>query len=130
MEITGQNSLYDRIGGKDGVMRLLNDFYGRVKLDPVLGPVFASRIENWEEHLEKIHRFWSFQTGGPDVYEGGMGRHVGLPVDTHHFDKWIDEWTISCRKILAPEEAGQMVMVALRFRKILEQMIEMNRRAI
>lgn len=128
MEISGKNSLYNRVGGKAGIRAVLDDFYGRVKADPLLGPVFASRIDDWDKHLEKIERFWGFQTGGPEKYEGGMGRHIGLPVDMNHFDKWIDEWTISCRKLLQEKEAGEMVMVALHFRKILEQMIEMNRR--
>lgn len=128
MQISGQNSLYERIGGKEGLDKLLGDFYGRVRQDSVLGPVFASRIDDWEHHLQKIHRFWSFQTGGPERYEGGMGRHVGLPVDVRHFDRWIGQWEVSCRKLLPEKEAAQMIAIAAHFRKFLEQMIEANRR--
>ncbi len=38
---------------------LVHRFYGKVRLDPVLGPIFADRIGDWEPHLEKMVDFWS-----------------------------------------------------------------------
>ena len=38
---------------------LVHRFYAKVRADPVLGPVFASRIEDWGPHLERMAAFWS-----------------------------------------------------------------------
>ena len=36
--------------------RLVRTFYGKVRQDEVLGPVFAARIGDWEPHLAKGQR--------------------------------------------------------------------------
>jgi len=33
------------------IEKLVRAFYERVQTDPMLGPVFAARIKNWEPHL-------------------------------------------------------------------------------
>ncbi|KPU83479.1 globin family protein, partial [Marinosulfonomonas sp. PRT-SC04] len=39
----------------DTVMR---KFYTKVRLDPVLGPIFNGHIGDWPEHEAKIAGFW------------------------------------------------------------------------
>ena len=38
---------------------LVRRFYGRVRADAVLGPIFADRISDWDPHLERMVAFWS-----------------------------------------------------------------------
>src|SRR5690606_41868203 len=39
--------------------RLVREFYGRVRRNDRLGPIFAAHIgEIWEPHLEKMTDFW------------------------------------------------------------------------
>jgi truncated hemoglobin YjbI len=38
---------------------LVQRFYDRVRVDEVLGPIFATRIKDWEPHLERMWAFWS-----------------------------------------------------------------------
>ena len=33
---------------------LVHRFYGKVRADTVLGPIFAARIEDWGPHLERM----------------------------------------------------------------------------
>jgi len=40
------------------IAALVDTFYGRVREDSLLAPVFA-RVENWDEHLAKLRAFWS-----------------------------------------------------------------------
>jgi hemoglobin len=69
---------------------LVERFYGRVRKDPLLGPVFAERIADWAPHLATMKRFWSSVTLMSGTYHGQpMQKHFPLPIDRHHFDRWL-----------------------------------------
>lgn len=69
-------------------MRLVDAFYDKIKIDPLLGGVFA-RV-NWESHLPVMYNFWSSMLLGDQSYRGTPLRpHLGLPVDTAHFKQWL-----------------------------------------
>ena len=109
---SGPASLYDRIGGREGILRLITPFYTKVRRHPVLGPIFSARISDWPAHLEKIAGFWSGMTGGPLLYGGGMGRHFSLGIGDEHFEEWLGLWDQNARELLAPAEAGEMSRLA------------------
>jgi hemoglobin len=69
---------------------LVRRFYGKVRLDPILGPIFEARVDDWEQHFRTLGAFWSSVTIGTGAYSGTpMRKHVGLPVDGRHFDRWL-----------------------------------------
>ena len=39
--------------------RLVRAFYGRVRQDEMLGPIFAAHIHDWKPHLRQMVDFWS-----------------------------------------------------------------------
>jgi len=39
--------------------RLVRTFYARARLDPLIGPVFESRMQDWESHFGRMCAFWS-----------------------------------------------------------------------
>ena len=41
------------------IERLVRTFYDRVRTDPLLGPVFAAKIQDWEPHLQRMCAFCS-----------------------------------------------------------------------
>ena len=41
------------------IERLVHGFYDGVRGDPVLGPIFAERIDDWGPHLQRMVDFWS-----------------------------------------------------------------------
>ena len=45
------NLLYQRIGGHEGISRLLRHFYADVRQDPLIGPIFNAQIKDWNHHL-------------------------------------------------------------------------------
>src|SRR6201996_7260945 len=66
---------------------LIRAFYARVREDQLLGPVFESRIADWEPHLENMFAFWSSLTLHTGRYHGQpMAKHLPLEVDARHFD--------------------------------------------
>lgn len=57
---------------------LVTRFYGRVREDALLGPVFAI-VQNWDEHLAKLKDFWSSVVLMSGRYHGSpMRAHVPL----------------------------------------------------
>ena len=36
------------------IMKLLRAFYAKVRVDPLIGPIFNARIQDWEHHLVRI----------------------------------------------------------------------------
>lgn len=41
------------------IERLVRLFYQRIQAEPVLGPIFAARVTDWEHHIAKLCAFWS-----------------------------------------------------------------------
>lgn len=106
-------TLYERIGGHDGLALLLRRFYADVRQHQEIGPIFAEHIEDWPAHLEKIAGFWSGLTGGPALYGGGMAaRHIPLRLEENHFQAWLGLWQRHCRAHLPAPEAEELIVIA------------------
>jgi hemoglobin len=105
--------LFERIGGREPLLRLLRHFYADVRQHHEIGPVFAAKISDWPAHLEKIADFWSGATGGPARYAGPMSlKHIPLALEERHFAAWLDLWQRHCRAHLPVVEAGEMIGLA------------------
>ncbi|MBB6355847.1 group III truncated hemoglobin [Aminobacter aganoensis] len=71
---------------------LVRDFYGRVRADARLGPIFASQIHgDWEPHLEKMTDFWCSVILKNGAYSGRpVPAHLKLKqVREDDFDIWL-----------------------------------------
>ncbi len=84
--------------------RLVRHFYGQIRLDPTLGPIFSARIVardgSWEPHLQKMCAFWSSVMLRTGRYHGmPMPAHARLPVDAAHFDRWLVLFEDSAREV-------------------------------
>ena len=120
--------LFDRIGGRPGLMALLRQFYADVRQHREIGPIFNAQIQKWPEHLEKIGDFWTSATGGPPSYAGPMPqRHFPLGLKEHHFEVWLDLWRRNCRIHLTPSAAGEMIALAESIGQRLRALIAMDR---
>lgn len=73
------------------VIRLVHDFYARVRQDPQLGPVFDARIHDWEAHLAQLVDFWSAMLRGTRRFNGNpMSKHMAMPeLERALFDRWL-----------------------------------------
>lgn len=96
-------SLFDNLGGAEGVHRLVEVFYSKVQLHPQLSPLFPEDIS---PVLEKQYQFLSQFFGGPSLYSELHGhpmmraRHMHIPITPERADDWLD-----CMKA-ALEETG------------------------
>jgi hemoglobin len=117
-------SLYERLGGHEGILRFLKPFYADVRQHHVLGPVFNAHIRDWPAHLDKITEFWAVQTGGPSKYPGGFaGAHLRLGIGPEHFEHWLRLWDINCVRELPHEEGSAMSALAHRLAERLKAVV-------
>jgi hemoglobin len=82
-------SIYDEIGGRDGVAVAVDTFYDHVMADDVLAPYFAETdMARQKRHLQT---FLAAAVGGPERYEGrDMGAaHAGLAITGDAFDRVV-----------------------------------------
>ena len=82
------------------IERLVRGFYAKVREDAVLGPIFEARIKNWEPHLMQMCAFWSSVALMTGRYHGTpMAKHLPLPIEGGHFDRWLALFEETAREI-------------------------------
>ena len=76
----------------DDIKKLVDTFYGKVRKDELIGPIFNERIQDrWPQHLEKMYTFWQTVLLGEHTYFGSpFPPHANLPVSHQHFEKWME----------------------------------------
>ena len=103
------------------IERLVRGFYAKVRTDAVLAPIFEARIRNWEPHLKQMFAFWSSVALMTGRYHGTpMVKHMPLPVDADHFDRWLDLFESTARQICPPQAAAHFIERARRIAASLE----------
>jgi hemoglobin len=100
-----------RTGIDDAMIeRLVRAFYGRIRKDALLGPVFEARIVDWEPHLQRMCAFWSSVALMSGVYSGRpMEKHLPLPVDARHFDRWLALFEETAREVCPAAAAEHFI---------------------
>ena len=84
-----QQTLFERVGGKEAIRGLIDEFYDRVVADPELKPFFTNTS------MEKLRRmqfeFFSAALDGPILYTGRPLSHVhhGRGITKHHFTLYV-----------------------------------------
>ena len=103
------------------IEKLVRGFYDRVRSDDLLGPIFASRISDWEPHLQQICAFWSSVALMSGRYHGHpMRKHLRLPVDRRHFDRWLALFAQTARDLCPPKAADHFIERAHRTAESIE----------
>ena len=79
-------SIYDAIGGRAALTAAVDDFYGRLLADPVLGPLFPRGAG--ARHRAYVITILGEALGGPERYQGPdlAAAHRGLGISDAHFD--------------------------------------------
>jgi hemoglobin len=87
------SSLYDDVGGLDGLRRLSAAFYGRVLADELLAPVFADFTPT---HLDHVAVWLAEVFDGPADFTARLGghqallrSHLGLGITDEHRRRWL-----------------------------------------
>ncbi len=91
------------------IRELVQAFYARVRRDPLLGPVFETRVGDWPEHLEKLSAFWSSVVLMTGRYKGRpMPVHMAITeISRAHFERWLALFRETA-KTVCPEQAAAL----------------------
>ncbi len=101
------------------IRTMVHTFYARVREDGFIGPVFDSRIDDWDHHLGRMVSFWrSILRVEPDFKPSSRGAPPQLHQDITeleiaHFERWLelfDEVTLE----VFPEDAAAVVQARAR----------------
>jgi hemoglobin len=103
------------------IEQLVRTFYGRARFDPLIGPIFENKVHDWERHLSRICAFWSSVVLMSGRYHGQpMVAHLPLPIDTPHFDRWLEIFAATAGDICPPAAAAYFLERARRIADSLE----------
>ncbi len=99
-----RHPVHDSIS-EEQIGRLVDSFYADVWADPVLGPIFSSRIKERDAHLVKMKNFWSSVLLHTGRYKGRpMPAHVKLSeVQEEDFGRWLRLFEKSVREVFSPD---------------------------
>lgn len=101
---------------EEDLARLVALFYGRVRKDPEIGPIFDDAVEDWPAHLAKLTDFWH-------AVMLTSGRYKGNPMVAHmrqkrirpeHFDRWLALWNVATAEVMSPQAAAALQAKAAR----------------
>ena len=94
------------------IRSLVHAFYGRVRADAEIGPIFERVIgQDWDVHLAKMCDFWS-------SVMLLTGRYKGLPMVAHmrlkmvrpeHFARWLALFRQTANELCAPDIAALFI---------------------
>ena len=95
----------------DHIDRFVEAFYGKVREDDLLGPIFAERIAAWPPHLARMKTFWRSVLHNSGEFAGNpMLKHIAIPgLDLAHFSRWLELFYATLREREPTSEATALV---------------------
>lgn len=99
----------------ESITLLVHGFYGDVRRDPLLGPVFEKTLHGqWDAHLQRLVDFWSTVALGTRSFKGDVfGKHMALEgVTPAHFAAWVGLWQQHTNRLFAPDVAHDLQVAA------------------
>jgi hemoglobin len=108
-----EETLYERLGGHDGIRAVVDDFYDRLQADDELGPFFEDADM---ERLRKTQTdFLCEAAGGPETYDAAPVReaHLHVPFTPAHIQRAVDLLSDSLDAFDVPEDDAEKVIGAI-----------------
>lgn len=90
-----QLSLYEMLGGEQGLRSLVNRFYDIMDSSPEAVKIRSFHARSLKQSREKLFMFLSGWSGGPQLYVQKYGhprlrmRHMPFPIGSVERDQWL-----------------------------------------
>ena len=113
-----RSSLYDIVGGDAQLHELVDRFYDLMDLEPQFVALRARHPTTLEGSREKLYRFLSGWSGGPDIYTQKYGapflraRHLPFPIGSKERDDWLTCMLLAMRELGYGEEKEDLLLEA------------------
>ena len=110
----------------DDIKKLVDTFYGKVRKDELIGPIFDERIQDrWPQHLEKMYTFWQTILLEERTYFGSpFPPHANLPIFHNHFKRWMELFTQTIDELFIGHIAEDAKWRAGKMAELFESKIE------
>jgi hemoglobin len=105
------------------VVQLVDAFYGRVRADAVLGPVFEARLAgHWDQHMPRMVAFWTKVLLDTGEFQGNVfGTHMALSgIGKEHFVRWLTLFKMTAIEVFGVDGADPAILVANRIASSLQ----------
>jgi len=138
-----QRSLYERLGGEQGVTALVDDFVNRALADPRVnwkrlnvkegGVLHHDKSVTWnpnqaqiDEMKKHIVQFLSLSTSGPSHYDGKEIKqaHAGMKITNPEFDAAVGDMKASLDKLRIPDKEQRELLAIIESTR--EQIVEVR----
>ena len=90
---------------------LIDHFYAKVKVDPVIGYIFTDVMKvDWPMHLPRIYAFWENAILFTGSYNGNLmaiHKHIHqiIPLSAEHFKSWTTLFCTTVDELFEGEKA-------------------------
>jgi len=93
------------------ISTLVDTFYAKIRQDDLLGPIFATRIADWDLHLGRMKQFWRSVLHASGEFAGNpMLKHIAIPgLEERHFAHWLELFYATLRELEPGEQATRLV---------------------
>lgn len=102
---------------EEQISRLVSEFYGRVRHDARLGPIFEDRLAGrWPEHLAKMETFWQSVLLKTGAYKGKpVPAHTQLQgLQVSDYPDWLRIFRPVALEVFGAEAGEAVIDVAER----------------
>jgi hemoglobin len=86
---------FERLGGAEGIRRLVDRFYDIMDSAPEAATIRALHAASLKASREKLYLYLTGWTGGPPIYVEKHGeprlrmRHLPFPIGSRERDEWL-----------------------------------------
>lgn len=131
-QVEGRQTLYDRLGGEQGLTAIVDDFTVRVLEDPRVNwerkgvkrgglfsrddsPVWTASAQNVARLKKHLVQFLSLASGGPPKYDGREMKnvHAGMRITNPEFDAVIGDLKASLDKLRIPDQEQKELLAVI-----------------
>ncbi len=99
------------IGINDALIsQLVERFYGAIRQDELLGPIFSAHVIDWTPHLGRMKDFWASVTLESGRFRGNpMVKHIAVGgLEQAHFDRWLMLWRETVGNVVPEAAAAEL----------------------
>ena len=114
------------------IVELVDAFYGAVRRDGILGPIFDDiNHTDWDVHLPKMYDFWETVLFGRSAFRGNpLAIHLALarrvPLGAREFGRWIALFHATVDRLFDGPVAGEAKLRALRIAAVMQHHVGAN----
>ena len=112
-----QKSLYERLGGYDGITAFTNDLLPRLQADPQLGRFWQNRgADGMAREKQLLIDFLCSSAGGPMYYKGRDMKlsHIGMKISESDWSLFLKHAGATMKSLQVPKhECDEVVAFVL-----------------